>query len=172
MHNRRISRGGFALPTVLIASVVMLTILVVSVSSVAAIRVTLKTQYYEQLAKSAGEAGIAYAKACLSKNGNVPLWTNAKPLRPSTDCAGNTLLSPEVQLLVTAGGGGGGNNHGGGGGGGGVISQDSVDISAQSYSVVVGGGGAGATAAASRRWRTWFDAGRPVPRHDLGSRER
>ena len=142
MHNRRISRGGFALPTVLIASVVMLTILVVSVSSVAAVRVTLKTQYYEQLAKSAGEAGVAYAKACLSKNGNVPLWTDAKPLRPSTDCAGNSLLTPEVQLLVVAGGGSGGSGTGGGGGGGGVLYSDGIDVSATNYPIVVGAGGA------------------------------
>lgn len=90
MRKRHDYRGGFALPTVLISSVVMLIVLAVSVSSVAAIRTTLKTQYYEQLAKAAGEAGVAYARACLAKNGNVPLWTDANPLRPSTDCAGNT----------------------------------------------------------------------------------
>lgn len=142
MHSRRISRGGFALPTVLIASVVMLTILAVSVSSVAAVRTTLKTQYYEQLAKAAGEAGVAYAKACLAKNGNVPLWTDNKPLRPSTDCAGNPLLNPEVQVLVVAGGGGGGE---GGGGAGGVIYNSSVGVAAQTYPVIVGAGGAGSS---------------------------
>lgn len=84
-------RGGFALPTVLIASVVMLTILAVSVSSVTAVRTSLKTQYYEQLAKEAGEAGVAYAKACLAKNSNVPLWTDAKPLLPNTDCSGTPV---------------------------------------------------------------------------------
>ncbi len=91
MLTRHTYRGGFALPTVLIASIVMLTILAVSVSSVTAVRTTLKAQYYEQLAKVAGEAGVAYAKACLAKNGNVPQWSNANPLRPSTDCSGNTL---------------------------------------------------------------------------------
>lgn len=91
--NRRLD-NGFALPTVLIASVVMLTVLTVAVSSVATIRVSLKEQYYEQLAKAAGEAGVAYAKACLAKNGNVPLWTDAKPLTPATDCSGNVIYSP------------------------------------------------------------------------------
>lgn len=91
MDTTRNYRGGFALPTVLIASVVMLTILAVSVTSVAAVRTSLKTQYYEQLAKEAGEAGVAYARACLSKNGNTPLWSNAKPLKPSTDCSGNLI---------------------------------------------------------------------------------
>lgn len=143
MYKSRSLRGGFALPTVLIASIVLLTVLTVSVSSVVAVRTALKTQYYEQLAKSAGEAGVAYAKACLAKNGNVALWSDAKPLRPSTDCAGNTLLDPQVQVLVVGGGGGGGYNHGGGGGGGGVIYNSSYDVSPQTYTVTVGAGGAG-----------------------------
>lgn len=142
MQKRLNHRGGFALPTVLIASVVMLTILAVSVSSVTAVRTTLKTQYYEQLAKAAGEAGVAYAKACLAQNGNKPLWTDNKPLKPSTDCAGNELLSPQVEVLVVAGGGGGGE---GGGGGGGVQSSEGVDITAGSYPIVVGSGGAGSS---------------------------
>ncbi len=121
----------------------MLTVLAVSVSSVATIRVTLKEQYYEQLAKVAGEAGVAYAKACLAKNGGVPQWTDEKPLTPATDCLGNELLSPVVEVLVVGGGGGGGNNHGGGGGGGGVVYQSDVDVSVSSYPVTVGGGGAG-----------------------------
>lgn len=94
MEIRRQQQRGFALPTVLIASVVLMTVLAVSVSSVASVRITLKEQYYEQLAKVAGEAGVAYAKACLAKNGNVPLWTDAKPLTPATDCAGNITISP------------------------------------------------------------------------------
>ncbi|MGV9001968.1 MAG: glycine-rich domain-containing protein [Candidatus Saccharimonadaceae bacterium] len=147
MHRKQNSRGGFALPTVLIASVVMLIVLSVSVTSVATVRTALKTQYYEQLAKIAGESGVAYAKACLAKNGNKPLWTDAKPLKPSTDCAGNVTLNSAVEVLVTAGGGGGASNHGGGGGGGGVTSDDNFAVSAgQAYTVIVGGGGAGGTA--------------------------
>jgi septal ring-binding cell division protein DamX len=133
-------RGGFALPTVLIASVVMLIVLSVSVSSVAAIRVTLKTQYYEQLAKIAGESGVAYAKACLAKNANVPLWTDAKPLTPSSDCAGNQLLTPVVSALVIAGGGGGANT-GSGGGAGGMLTNNSLTLAQGAYPVTVGAGG-------------------------------
>ena len=143
MRKRLNDRGGFALPTVLIASVVMLTILAVSVSSVTAVRTTLKTQYYEQLAKAAGEAGVAYAKACLAQNGNKPLWTDNKPLTPSSDCAGNNALGNEpFKALIVAGGGSGGGATGGGGGGGGVISQDDFAISTGSYAVVIGAGGA------------------------------
>ncbi len=133
---------AFALPTVLIASIVMLTILAVSVTATVAVRTTLKNQYYAQLAKIAGEAGVAYAKACLAVNGNVPLWTNAKPLTPSSDCSGNQILSPSVKALVVAGGGSGGGSTGGGGGAGGVLSINSSAVTASSYSIVVGAGGA------------------------------
>jgi len=84
-------RRGFALPTVLIASVILLSILAVAVTSTVTIRTSLKNQYYAQLAQVAGEAGVAYAKACLSDNGNIPQWTNAKPLMPNTDCTGTAL---------------------------------------------------------------------------------
>lgn len=143
INRSKTTKYGFALPTVLIASVVMLMVMSVAVSSVVSVRTALKAQYYEQLARTAGEAGIAYANACLAKNGNVPLWSDAKPLTPSTDCAGNQMLQPQVQVLVVAGGGGGGGNHGGGGGGGGVISNDTFAVTPTSYNVVIGAGGAG-----------------------------
>lgn len=133
---------GFALPTVLIASVVLLTVLAVSVSATATVRTTLKNQYYAQLAQVAGEAGVAYAKACLAANGNVPQWTNAKPLTPATDCSGNLLLGAQVKALIVAGGGSGGGSTGGGGGAGGVIENNAVDISVTNYNVSVGNGGA------------------------------
>jgi len=88
MNNVNRGRSGFALPTVLVASIVLLMVLTVSVTSVVGIRTSLKTQYYEQLAKTAGEAGVEYAKACLAQNNNVPLWTDANPLRPGTNCSG------------------------------------------------------------------------------------
>lgn len=81
--------GGFALPTVLIASMVMLAVLTVAVSSTAAIRVSLNAQYYNQLAQAAGEAGAAYAKACLNANDGVAQWSDALPLGPDTDCSGH-----------------------------------------------------------------------------------
>lgn len=77
---------GFALPTVLIASVVLLTILAVSVTATTSARTALKNQYYTQLAQIAGEAGAAFALACLQANGNVPQWT--APLTPATNCSG------------------------------------------------------------------------------------
>ena len=143
MQKNRSSRAGFALPTVLIASVIMLTVLTVSVTSVVSVRTAILTQYYEQVAKTAGEAGVAYAKACLAKSGNVPLWTDAQPLRPNTDCAGNeTIGLSSFSALVVAGGGGGGGSTGGGGGGGGVIEVQDIVLNPGTYPVSVGAGGA------------------------------
>lgn len=90
---------GFALPTVLIASVVMLMILVTGVSAVVAVRASLNQQYYDQLANSAAEAGTVLARACLQANGNVATWTNAKPLKPNTDCNGDELPSSSAYVL-------------------------------------------------------------------------
>lgn len=138
----RSSSRAFALPTVLIASVVLLTVLAVSVTATAAVRTTLKNQYYAQLAQVAGEAGVAMAKACLANSGNVPEWTDAKPLTPATDCAGNQILTQTVKALVVAGGGSGGSTGAGGGGGGGVIYNDAVEVTNGTYTVAVGAGGA------------------------------
>ena len=80
---------GFALPTILISSIVMLIVLLVSVSSTTAVRTAMKNQYYAQLAQVAGEAGITYAEACLNASpGGVPTWSNAQPLQSNTDCSG------------------------------------------------------------------------------------
>lgn len=83
--------GGFALPTILIASVVMLTVLLVAVTSTATVRVSLMSQNYNQIAKNAGEAGLAYAKACLDANNGIPQWSDTNPLKPGTDCTGTQL---------------------------------------------------------------------------------
>lgn len=82
-------KKGFALPTVLIASVVLLMVLAVSVTATTAARNGLKTQYYSQLAQTAGEAGVAFANACLQASNGVPTWTNAKPLTTATNCNGD-----------------------------------------------------------------------------------
>ncbi|MEI6850795.1 MAG: hypothetical protein WCK26_02395, partial [Candidatus Saccharibacteria bacterium] len=83
--------NGFALPTVLIASIIMLSVLLVSVSSTASIRVSLVTQFYNRLSQNASDAGAVYAKSCLDANSGSVTWTAAKPLRPYTGCNGETL---------------------------------------------------------------------------------
>ena len=87
---KRVS-GGYALPSVLISSIIMLIVLISSVTSTVAVRISLKNQYYDKLSHQASEAGIAYAKACISANNGTPQWTDSKQLKPYTDCYGNKL---------------------------------------------------------------------------------
>jgi len=94
----RITTKGFALPTILIASVVLLSVLVSAVSSTVAIRSTLQNQHYNQLAQLAGESGTVYAKACLAKGDGVT-WSEVSPLRPNTDCAGDVIAGSSPYVL-------------------------------------------------------------------------
>lgn len=81
--------AGFALPTVLIAAVVLLMVLVTAVSATVAIRSSLKDNDQMKLAALASEAGVAFAKACLADSNNKVTWSDQKPLKPNTDCSGN-----------------------------------------------------------------------------------
>ena len=90
--------SGFALPTVLISSLIMLAVLMMSVVSTSAVRSALDAQYYDQLSKNASEAGLAYAQACLSINNGRPLWTT--PLKPNTNCSGSTIPGKENEDYV------------------------------------------------------------------------
>jgi hypothetical protein len=102
INTKCVTAGGFALPTILIASIVMLTVLLVSVTSTTALRVAINGQYYSQLAQLAGEAGTAYAEACLHNNANIPTWSDAKPLTPATDCSGNVQGTYPTYILTNA----------------------------------------------------------------------
>lgn len=85
--NRR-SKKAFALPTVLIASTVMLAVLTVTFASVqSGIVVALDSSHYDRYAKSAAQSGLVMAKACLKANNYVASWTS-NPLKPNTDCTG------------------------------------------------------------------------------------
>lgn len=86
-----ISKKAFALPTVLIVSIIMLSVLVSAISSTSAVRVALRDQHYNHLSQQASNAGIAYAKACMAINGGIPQWTDIKPLKPNTDCYGDQI---------------------------------------------------------------------------------
>ena len=99
MKRRR--SGGFALPTVIIASVIMMVVLLSAVSSTAAIRVSIKEQYYNQLSRSGADAGLAYAKACLAKSGGIATWSNVNPLKPNTDCSGVQLSGFDCSTTPT-----------------------------------------------------------------------
>lgn len=91
---------GFALPTIVIASIIMLTVLIVSVSASTSIRSALDAQYYDRLAKEAAEAGLARANDCLEQNNYIPSW-GTKPLYPNTDCSGGDACTNAPSCFVT-----------------------------------------------------------------------
>jgi alpha-tubulin suppressor-like RCC1 family protein len=84
---------GFALPTLLIASVIMLTVLLSAVTAVSSITGGINSQYYNQLAREAAESGLAHARNCLRASGYTPTWSNANPLHPDTNCSGTSQAS-------------------------------------------------------------------------------
>jgi len=85
------TRRGFALPTVLIASIVMLAILVTGLVSGVAASTALRTQGYQRLADLASESGAEMARACLNSNYQRVTWTTSKPLTPATNCNGDVV---------------------------------------------------------------------------------
>ena len=63
---RRASKG-FALPTIVISSVILFAVLVSSMGVASSMQATLRTQYNEALSRDAAESGVAYAKYCYKK---------------------------------------------------------------------------------------------------------
>lgn len=69
----------------------MIMTLVTTVSVTTSINNGLRDQRYTDLATLAANAGTVMATACLNQNGGQATWTNAKPLKPNTDCSGNVI---------------------------------------------------------------------------------
>lgn len=65
----------------------MFIVLLSSVSAVVATRTALSEQYYYQLAKTAAEAGLVKAQACLKSSAYQQPWPNK--LVPGVTCNGN-----------------------------------------------------------------------------------
>jgi alpha-tubulin suppressor-like RCC1 family protein/Tfp pilus assembly protein PilV len=91
---------GFALPTVLIASVVMLIVLLSAIGASASIRSAMGSQYYNQLSREAAESGLVLATDCLKSNTYIPQWSTASPLRPNTSCAGGAACTDNANCFV------------------------------------------------------------------------
>lgn len=83
--------AGFALPTILIASLIMLAVLTVTMSSISAVLTGIKTQGYNQVARDGADAGLSYAESCLRQSNGVVTWSDSSPLTPATNCYGKTI---------------------------------------------------------------------------------
>lgn len=81
---------GFALPTVMIASVVMLMVLLSGLVAASSANSAIRDQYQQKVVRLASEAGVAMVNACLAQSYNAVTWTG-KVLRPNTDCNGDPI---------------------------------------------------------------------------------
>ncbi len=100
MSWKRSAQIGFALPTVVIASVVMLMILVTTVGAVSSARVALDAQYDEQRLRDAAESGAARAQDCI---GNSTMVLNAV-VTPATNCDGSAIPGRAVYITGNSAG--------------------------------------------------------------------
>lgn len=93
MHS---SNKGFALPTVIISSIVMLIVLLSGLTAVSSVNTALRQQYYDRLTKEAVESGVTMADMCLAKSSQVVTWDKdgQHPLMPNTDCNGYVITTP------------------------------------------------------------------------------
>ena len=98
---KRILHQGFALPSIMIASVVMLAVLATAVSSVTTTRTAIDEQYYQQLAREAAESGVIKAEACIVDSGYVVPWKDeGNTLRDDSDCEG-LFISGMTKFIET-----------------------------------------------------------------------
>lgn len=90
----RLSKG-FALPTVLIASVVMLIVLTSGLVAATSSNLALRNQYETRILNQAAEAGKAFVTGCLAQTGGVSNWLI---LYPNSNCTttANTNLCPDT----------------------------------------------------------------------------
>lgn len=97
---------GFALPTILIASVVMLLVLTTAITSIVSTRNAIQDEYYTQLAKEAAESAIDHAKACIYQNNVSPSWSgtsDSQKLRPGVGCSGGSPCSTASCYIISTG---------------------------------------------------------------------
>lgn len=93
---------GFALPTVLISSVVLLLLLMVGIEGVANMRQNMDAQYYTQLAKEAAESGVQQLENCINKSfeNDIPLTTSTV-YTPNMQCDGSAMAGVSQYVLQT-----------------------------------------------------------------------
>ena len=96
----RKSERGFVLPTIVLASVVLMMVLGAALSVASSNTSALRSLYYNKLAQEAGESGLAMAEACLAQNNYQAQWTDATPLRPNTSCGGGAACADDASCYV------------------------------------------------------------------------
>lgn len=95
----RIKEAGFALPTILIVSVVMVVVMLAAVQSIVNINIAINNDYYARVADDAAQSGLLKAQRCITLNGSVG-WTNASMLRPNTSCSGGASCTNNFNCYI------------------------------------------------------------------------
>lgn len=89
-------KNGYSLVLVILMSTFILALLAGAMRVVTQSYIYSQEEYYYKLAQEAGEAGTAYANACLDANGAEQSWSSAPggigPLRPETNCKGDVAF--------------------------------------------------------------------------------
>ena len=96
LSSKTVSRG-FALPTVLILSIVLLAIGVSTLQVGSSLSRSLIDEHWDRLAKTASQAGVSFASSCLSTG----LATWSTQLVPNTDCSG-AAVSPARSIYISS----------------------------------------------------------------------
>ena len=90
-------KNGYSLVLIILMSTFILVLLAGAMRVVTQSYIYSQEEYYYKLAQEAGEAGTAYANACLDANGAEQSWSSAPggtgPLRPETNCKGAVAFS-------------------------------------------------------------------------------
>ena len=85
-------KNGYSLVLIILMSTFILALLAGAMRVVTQSYIYSQEEYYYKLAQEAGEAGTAYANACLDSSGAEQSWSSAPggigPLRPETNCKG------------------------------------------------------------------------------------
>ena len=89
-------KNGYSLVLIILMSTFILVLLAGAMRVVTQSYIYSQEEYYYKLAQEAGEAGTAYANACLDANGAEQSWSSAPggigPLRPETNCKGGAAF--------------------------------------------------------------------------------
>lgn len=88
---------GFALPTVLILSIILLAIGVSTLEVGTALNRSLIDQHWNQLAKAAAQSGVTFTSSCLSKG--VSSWSSS--LVPNVTCS-ETAVIPARDIYINS----------------------------------------------------------------------
>ena len=103
--NKRKKDSGAALILTMTIAIIVLVVMFGVVRVITALYIDARATYYMKLADEAGEAGTAYANACLDKNARVQTWgsAGAGDLTPDSDCRGSAGAYPDNKYVLQNG---------------------------------------------------------------------